>query len=58
MPGSILQTLYATAFGDVAHLLRPAHLAQLRKILEDPEASDNHRFVAMELLENANIALG
>ena len=41
---------------DVAHLLRPSHLAQLAKILEDPEASENDRFVAMELLTNANIA--
>ena len=58
VPGEALRTLSATAFGDVAHLLRPAHLAQLRKILDDPEASDNDRFVAMELLKNANIASG
>ena len=44
------------AFDDVAHLLRPAHLAHLRRILDDPEASDNDRFVAIELLKNANIA--
>ena len=43
---------------DSAHLLRPGHLAQLRKILEDPEASDNDRFVAMEMLKNANISAG
>ena len=41
---------------DVAHLLRPGHLQQLRNILDDPEASDNDRFVALELLKNANIA--
>lgn len=44
------------AFSDIAHLLRPAHLRQLRNILDDPEASSNDRFVAMELLNNANIA--
>jgi fumarate hydratase, class I len=46
------------AFGDIAHLLRPAHLQQLRTILDDQEASKNDRFVAMELLKNANIASG
>ncbi|MEZ5932194.1 MAG: FumA C-terminus/TtdB family hydratase beta subunit [Alphaproteobacteria bacterium] len=44
------------AFSDVSHLLRPAHLAQLRAILDDPEASANDRFVATELLKNAVIA--
>ena len=43
---------------DIAHLLRPGHLAQLNKILKDPEASPNDRFVALELLKNANIASG
>ena len=43
---------------DIAHLLRPAHLQQLSNILSDPEASDNDRFVALELLKNANIASG
>ena len=43
---------------DIAHLLRPGHLAQLRKILDDPEASPNDHFVALELLKNANIAAG
>jgi len=43
---------------DSAHLLRPGHLAQLRKILDDPEASENDRFVAMEMLKNANISAG
>lgn len=58
VPGETMRELSSTAFGDIAHLLRPAHLAQLRKILDDPEASDNDRFVAMELLKNANIASG
>ncbi len=44
------------AMDDVAHLLRSSHLAQLRKILDDPEASQNDRFVALELLKNASIA--
>jgi len=46
------------AMDDVAHLLRSSHLAQLAKILDDPEASDNDRFVVVELLKNANIAAG
>ncbi len=46
------------AMDDVSHLLRSSHLKQLSKILEDPEASDNDRFVALELLKNANIAAG
>lgn len=54
--GDALQKLTYEAFDDVSHLLRPAHLSQLRKILDDPEASDNDRFVALELLKNANIA--
>ncbi len=44
------------AMDDIAHLLRSSHLAQLRKILDDPEASENDRFVALELLKNASIA--
>jgi len=55
---SALRTLAATAMTDIAHLLRPAHLQQLSNILADPEASDNDRFVALELLKNANIAAG
>ncbi|HIJ42581.1 MAG: fumarate hydratase [Rhodospirillales bacterium] len=51
-----LTLLAAEAFDDCAHLLRPGHLAQLRKILDDPEASDNDRFVALDLLKNANIS--
>ena len=53
-----LTLLADQAMRDTSHLLRPAHLAQLRKILDDPEASDNDRFVALELLKNANIAAG
>ena len=53
-----MKVLSEQAFGDIAHLLRPAHLQQLRNILDDPEASDNDHFVAMELLKNANIASG
>ena len=51
-----LQMISAQAMRDIAHLLRPAHLKQLSKILEDPEATDNDKFVALELLKNANIA--
>jgi len=53
-----LTLLAQQAFIDCAHLLRPGHLQQLRKILDDPEASDNDRFVAFDLLKNANIAAG
>jgi fumarate hydratase, class I len=51
-----LSELAFAAFHDVSHLLRPAHLAQLAKILSDPEASENDRYVAREFLKNANIA--
>jgi len=54
----VLERLARAAIEDVSHLLRPGHLAQLRKILDDPEASQNDRFVALELLKNANIAAG
>ena len=54
----VLTLLTRTAFRDIAHWLRPAHLAQLRRILDDPEASANDRFVALDLLKNANIAAG
>ena len=53
-----LSELAFQAFRDVSHLLRPAHLAGLRAILEDPEASGNDRFVALDLLKNANISAG
>ena len=53
-----LRLLAQTALVDINHLLRPAHLAQLRKILDDPEASSNDKFVAYDFLKNANIAAG
>ena len=53
-----LSELAVRAFHDVSHLLRPAHLASLRAILDDPQASSNDRFVALDLLKNANIAAG
>src|SRR5258708_31981986 len=53
-----LTLLTAQAMHDIAHLLRPAHLRQLRSILEDPEASPNDRFVATDLLKNACISAG
>jgi fumarate hydratase class I len=53
-----LRALAEAAFGDINHLLRPGHLKQLRKILDDPQASDNDRFVAYDFLKNANIAAG
>ncbi len=51
-----LSRLAAEAFSDVSHLFRPSHLAQLRAILDDAEASTNDRFVALELLKNAVIS--
>src|ERR1700752_4101996 len=53
-----LPLLSRTAFRDIAHLLRPSHLKQLRSVLDDPEASPNDRYVARDLLQNANIAAG
>ncbi|WP_321397867.1 fumarate hydratase [Emcibacter sp.] len=53
-----LRLLAREAMRDIAHLLRPGHLKQLASILTDPEASDNDRFVATELLKNANVAAG
>ncbi|GMV15218.1 MAG: fumarate hydratase [Polyangiaceae bacterium] len=53
-----LTLLTREAMRDIAHFLRPGHLAQVRRILDDPEASANDRFVARELLENANISAG
>ena len=53
-----LQALAEAAFTDINHLLRPGHLKQLRTILDDPEASDNDKFVAYDFLKNANIAAG
>ncbi|MBX3228756.1 MAG: fumarate hydratase [Labilithrix sp.] len=53
-----LTKLTTEAMKDIAHLLRPGHLAQLRKIIDDPEASANDKYVALDLLKNANIAAG
>ncbi|WP_417844299.1 fumarate hydratase [Thalassospira sp.] len=53
-----IEKLTLQAFFDCSHLLRPGHLEQLRKILDDPEATENDKFVAMDLLKNANIASG
>ena len=54
----VLRLLAYEAIHDIQHLLRPGHLAQLRKIIDDPEASPNDRFVALDLLKNANISAG
>ena len=51
-----LTFLAEQAMADVSHLLRPGHLAQLRAILDDPEATQNDRFVALEMLKNAVIS--
>ncbi len=56
-PG-VLTALTAAAIRDVSHLFRPGHLQQLRNILEDDEASGNDRFVARQLLQNANVSAG
>src|SRR5215468_4123308 len=53
-----LTALAEAAFTDINHLLRPGHLKQLRKILDDKEASGNDKFVAFDFLKNANIAAG
>jgi len=53
-----LRALSEAAFEDINHLLRPAHLKQLRAILDDPQATANDKFVAYDLLKNANIAAG
>jgi fumarate hydratase class I len=55
---SALTALTKAAFRDASHLLRPGHLAQLRAILDDKQASANDKFVALDLLKNANIAAG
>jgi len=54
----VITLLTFEAYKDVSHLLRPGHLQQLRNILDDPDASDNDRFVAFDLLKNANISAG
>ncbi len=55
---SALRRLTDEAMHDIAHYLRPAHLAQLRRIIDDPESSGNDRFVALDLLKNVNISAG
>jgi fumarate hydratase class I len=53
-----IRKLTAEAMHDISHYLRPAHLTQLRKIIDDPESSGNDRFVALDLLKNVNISAG
>ncbi len=53
-----MRLLSEAAFMDINHLLRPGHLESLKRIVEDPEASDNDKFVAFDFLKNANIAAG
>ena len=55
---SAIRLLTAEAMREIAHFLRPGHLQQLRNILDDPEASENDRFVALDLLKNAAVAAG
>ncbi len=55
---SAITRLTQEAMRDIAHFLRPGHLQQLRNILDDPEASDNDRFVALDLLKNSAISAG
>jgi fumarate hydratase class I len=57
-PREALRALSEAAFTDINHLLRPAHLASLKAIVEDSEASANDKFVAYEFLKNANISAG
>ncbi|GAB3811183.1 FumA C-terminus/TtdB family hydratase beta subunit [Kribbella italica] len=54
----VLRQLTAEAMHDISHYLRTAHLSQLRRIIDDPAASGNDRFVALDLLKNANISAG
>jgi len=56
-PEAITKLTYE-AIKDTSHLLRPGHLAQIRKIIDDPEASANDKFVAFDLLKNACISAG
>ena len=53
-----IEMLTSTAMHDISHYLRTAHLEQLASILKDPESSPNDRFVALDLLKNANISAG
>jgi fumarate hydratase class I len=58
VPREALRLLAEAAYVDINHLLRPGHLASLRSILDDPEATSNDKFVAYDLLKNANISAG
>ena len=58
IPNQVFEDLAFTAFRDVSHLLRSAHLSQIRAIFDDPQSSSNERFAALEFLKNANIASG
>src|SRR5215204_4499129 len=58
VPAEALRALAEAAYVDINHLLRPGHLKSLRAILDDPEATSNDKFVAYDLLKNANIAAG
>jgi fumarate hydratase class I len=58
VPKEALRALAEAAYVDINHLLRPGHLASLRAILDDPEATSNDKFVAYDLLKNANISAG
>jgi fumarate hydratase, class I len=58
VPAEALRVLAEAAYADINHLLRPGHLASLRGILDDPEATSNDKFVAYEFLKNANISAG
>ena len=53
-----ITNLTAEAIHDISHYLRSSHLQQLKNIMTDPQASPNDRFVALDLLKNANIAAG
>jgi fumarate hydratase class I len=53
-----LTLLASQAVRDISHLFRTSHLEQVRRILDDPEASDNDRFVALQMLRNANVSAG
>eukprot|EP00922_Rhytidocystis_sp_ex-Travisia-forbesii_P062123 GHVS01091979.1.p1 GENE.GHVS01091979.1~~GHVS01091979.1.p1 ORF type:complete len:598 (+),score=96.48 GHVS01091979.1:32-1825(+) len=57
-PGSMLRTLTNIAFTRINHLLRPSHIKQLSRILTDNDSTTNDRYVAMQLLKNANISAG
>jgi len=50
-----LTQLASAAIRDVSHLFRPGHLQQVRNVIDDPEASPNDRFVALQMLKNANV---